>query len=126
MSTGTECHGNDQHLSALLEMATESWRFTKVFCRVLTKLDDGEQNRYLSQYRYFAKKLEDGLSSVGYKLVNLEGQIFDPGMAATPLNAEDFAPEDSLYVEQMIEPVIMNSNGLVKMGTVILRKVERI
>ena len=58
MSTGTECHGNDQHLSALLEMATESWRFTKVFCRVLTKLDDGEQNRYLSQYRYFAKNLK--------------------------------------------------------------------
>lgn len=116
---------NSQQVSALLDMATEAWRFSKVFHRMLSKLDAGEQNRYVSQYRYFIKKLEDGLSVAGYTLVNLEGQPFDPGMAATPLNVEDFAPEDNLYIEQMLEPVIMCSDGLVKMGTVVLRKVEK-
>ena len=103
-------------------MATESWRFSKAYCRVVSKLDAGEQNRYVSQYRYFIKQLEDSLSSAGYTLVNIEGQIFDPGMAATPINIEDFAPDDIIVVEQMLEPIIMSDNGLVKMGTVILKK----
>lgn len=114
---------NEQQIAALLSMATEAWRFSKVFQRLIKKLDAGEQNRYLSQYRYFVKQLVDGLLTAGYTLVNLEGQPFDPGMAATPINIEDFAPEDRLLVEQMLEPIIMGSDGLVKMGTVILRKV---
>jgi hypothetical protein len=117
---------NEQHIPTLLNMATEAWRFSKVFHRAVAKLDAGEQGRFVSQYRYFIKKLEDGLSEAGYTLVNLEGQIFDPGMAATPLNIEDFAPDDKLFVEQMIEPVIMGSEGLIKMGTVILGKVTKL
>lgn len=35
------------------------------------------------------------------RLVNLEGQPYDPGMAASALNASDFGPEDHLLIEQM-------------------------
>lgn len=116
----------NESCKALLNLATESWRFSKTFFRLVTKLDAGDQNRYVSQYRYYLKQLEDSLSNAGFFLVNLEGQPFDPGMAATPLNIADFAPEDTLFVEQMLEPVIMNGEGLVKMGTIILGKVDRI
>jgi len=112
---------NDIH-SPLLKLAVESWRFSKIFSRAISKLDAGEQGRFVSQHRYYLKQLEEHLSAAGFSLVNLEGQPFDPGMAATPLNIEDFAPEDSLFVDQMIEPIIMSNGGLVKMGTVILRK----
>jgi hypothetical protein len=123
MESNTTSSSTEQNINPLLNLATESWRFSKMFYRVTTKLDAGEQNRYVSQYRYFIKQLEETLTSAGYSLVNLEGQLFDPGMAATPLNIEDFEPEDELFVEQMLEPVIMNNNGLVRMGTVTLRKV---
>jgi hypothetical protein len=120
----TELTENKQQNSSLLNLATEAWRFSKVFSRAITKLDAGEQNRFLSQYRYFIKQLEDNLLASGFSLVNLEGLPFDPGMAATPLNLEDFSVDDRLFVEQMLEPVIMGDEGLVKMGTVLLRKVE--
>ena len=58
------------------------------------------------------------------KLVNVEGHPFDPGMAATPLNIEEFDANDALIVDQMIEPIIMGKEGLVKTGTVTLVKVE--
>jgi hypothetical protein len=45
-------------------------------------------------------------------------------MAATPLNIEEFDTNDALMVDQMLEPIIMGKDGLVKAGTVILRKVE--
>ena len=56
------------------------------------------------------------------KLVNVEGQPYDAGMAASALNLGDFGPDDVLHVDQMLEPIIMSTNGLRKQGTVMLRK----
>lgn len=111
--------------NSLLSLAVEAWRFSRIYERLLSKLDAGEQKRFLSQFRYLQKQLEDNLSDAGYRLQNLEGQAFDPGIAATAVNQSDFLPEDALVVEQMLEPVILNENGIVKMGKVLLRKVER-
>ena len=107
-----------------ISMAVESWRFGRVFDRLLTKLDAGEQNRYKSQFRWFIKKVEEALEIAELRIVNVEGHIFDPGMAATPLNIEEFDPKDALVVDQMLEPIIMGKEGLVKTGTVTLRKCE--
>jgi hypothetical protein len=105
-------------------MAVESWRFGRVFDRLLTKLDAGEQHRYKSQFRWFIKKVEEALEQAELRIVNVEGHPFDPGMAATPLNIEEFDAKDALMVDQMLEPIIMGKEGLVKTGTVTLRKVE--
>lgn len=109
---------------AVISMAVESWRFGRVFDRLLTRLDAGEQNRYKNQFRWFIKKVEEALGQVDLRIVNVEGYAFDPGMAATPLNIEEFDAEDTLRVDQMLEPIIMGKEGLVKTGTVTLRKVE--
>lgn len=110
---------------AVVSMAVESWRFGRVFDRLLSKLDAGEQNRYKSQFRWFIKKVEEALEQSDLKIVNVEGHPFDPGMAATPLNIEEFDADDVLMVDQMLEPIIMGKEGLVKTGTVTLRKVEQ-
>ena len=108
----------------VIGMAVESWRFGRVFDRMLMKLDAGEQVRYRSQFRWFMKKIEDSLEEVGLRIVNVDGHPFDPGMAATPLNIEEFDASDSLMVDQMIEPIIMSKEGLVRAGTVTLKKVD--
>lgn len=108
----------------IVNMAVESWRFGRVFIRMATKLDAGDQNRFRGQYQWFAKKIEESLEGVGLKLVNIEGQQFDPGMAATPLNIDDFSADDLLVVDQMLEPIIMGSDGVVKTGTVTLRRIQ--
>lgn len=107
----------------VIGMAVESWRFGKTYDRLLTKLDAGEQNRYRSQFRWFIKKVEEALEQADLRIVNVEGHPFDPGMAATPLNIEEFDANDALIVDQMIEPIIMGKEGLIKTGTVTLRKV---
>jgi len=109
---------------SLIEMAVESWKFSRLFARVVNKLDAGEASRYASQLRYFQKRVEQNLDAAGLKLVDVEGHAFDPGIAASPLNIADFGPEDALLIDQMIEPIIMGPDGLKKQGTVILRKVE--
>ena len=109
--------------SAIVIMAIESWRFGRAFDKLIAKTDAGEQERGKSQFRWFMKRLEEALSLVEMKLVNIEGQRFEPGTAASPLNIEDFDAKDELIVEQMLEPIIMGKDGIIKMGTVMLRKV---
>lgn len=108
---------------SLIDVAVESWRFSRLFGKVVSsKLDAGESGRYVNQIRYFQKKVEENLGSNGLKLVNVEGQPYDAGMAATALNLGDFGPDDVLLVDQMVEPIIMGADGLRKQGTVMLRK----
>jgi len=114
--------GDSRLEQALLDIAVESWRFSKVFSRVVSKLDVGDAHRFTNQQRYFLKRLEDSLETTGLKLVNVEGHPYDIGMAASALNLGDFAPDDQLYVDQMVEPIIMSANGLKKAGTVMLKK----
>ncbi len=110
---------------SLIDMAVESWRFARLFGRVISKLDAGESTRYVNQLRYFQKKVEDSLEASGLKIVNVEGQPFDPGMAASAINIGDFGPDDMLLVDQMVEPIVMGAEGLRKQGTVMLRKVAQ-
>jgi len=115
-----------QQLSkSLMDVAVEAWRFSKLFAKLLSKLDAGEQARYQSQFLWFVKKLSENLEASGLHLVNVEGHPYDPGVAATALNVGDFAPDDRLVVEQMLEPIIMGPAGLLRAGTILVRKVER-
>lgn len=116
--------GSDLLEQSLVDLAIESWRFSRLFGKVVTKLDAGESGRYINQLRYFQKKVSENLDSNGLKLVNVEGQPYDAGMAASALNLGDFGPDDVLLVDQMLEPIIMGPTGLRKQGTVMLRKAE--
>ena len=108
--------------SALVNIATESWRITKVFERQLNKMDATEQGRYRNQFRWFLKKVEENLLDTDFTIVNVEGQVFDPGMAATPINLDEFEAGDRLVVDQMMEPIILRQGSVVRSGTVVLRK----
>lgn len=110
---------------SLVDIAVESWRFGKVFERVMSKLDTGNRERYLNQYTYFEKKVEVALSLAGLKIVNIEHQTFDIGMAATPLNMDDFQSGDTLFVDQMIEPIIIKNGLVLRKGTVMLGRVNQ-
>jgi hypothetical protein len=112
------------HLSALTGVCVEGWRFARIYNRVIAKLDAGDASRYVSQARYFLKKIDDALEAAGMRIVNLEGQLYDPGLPVSALNLGDFAPDDSLIIEQMVEPIVMGSGGLVRGGTVIVSKVN--
>jgi len=108
--------------ASLIDIVVETWRLSRTFQRVLTKLDAGEAARYQGQLRFFLKRLEEVLAAAQLRIVDLEGQAYDPGMAATPLNIADFGPEDCLRVEQMIEPLIMGTECVKRIGTIMLRR----
>jgi len=125
MNDISNASGESAERKALIDASVEGWRFARVFGRLLSKLDAGEAPRYANQARYFLKKIDVGLEGFGLRIVNLEGQPYEPGMAVSALNIGDFGPNDVLVVEQMVEPVVMGPEGLVRGGTVMLAKVNQ-
>jgi len=113
---------NEALKECLIAMAVESWRIGRVTAQLIEKVSPMEQSRHTGQLRWFRRSVEEALALVGLRLVITEGEHYDVGMAATPLNIEEFAAEDELIVEQMLEPIIMGPQGIVKTGTVVLRK----
>ena len=109
---------------SMVDIAVESWRFSRLFIRVLNKLDAGDAARYTNQLRYFQKKVQDSLEANGLRLVDIEGQQYDAGMPAAAVNLADYAPDDVLMVDQMMEPIIMGPEGLRRQGTVTVKKVQ--
>ena len=124
-SMPTPSGGSQDYQALLIDTVVESWRFSRLFARVIGKLDAGEAARYVNQLRFFQRRIEENLGAAGFTLVNVEGLAFDAGMAASALNLGDFGPDDDLLVEQMVEPIIMGNDGLKKTGTVILRQAHK-
>ena len=123
-STGAALANNSVEVltQSLLDICVESWRFAKLVDRLLSKLDEKEQKRYRSQFRWFQKKVDESLNNAQLRVINMEEQPYDSGIPATPLNIEEFDSNDTLIVDQMLEPIITGPEGIVKSGTVILRK----
>ena len=108
--------------AALIDLAVDSWKFARLFTRVIAKLDAGEQNRYANQMRFFQRRVDAAAEVAGARLVSIEGMPFESGSAATPLNISDFEDGDQLFVDQMLEPIVMGADGVLRMGTMMLRK----
>ena len=104
----------ERHKDAIINLAIESWHFAKNYERAITRLNTNRTQRYTRQLEQFIQKAEESLEEVGLRIVNVEGTPYDPGMAATPLNIEDFEPEDQLVVDKMLEPIIMEGTILAK------------
>lgn len=109
-------------LQVLVDMAVDFWRLARLFDRALGRLDAGDAPRYASQLRYCVNRLEERLGEAALRRVNLEGQRYEPGIAASALNIGEFGPDDDLVIEQMLEPIVMGPEGVVRAGTVMLQR----
>lgn len=109
---------------SLVSIASELFRFKRVFSKAISKLEIDEQNKYNSQFAWFSKKVTKALEESNLRVISVDGQTYDPGMAVTALNLDDFEPEDTLYVVQTMEPIVMENESIIKTGTVILGRKE--
>ncbi|PRH81243.1 hypothetical protein [Arenimonas caeni] len=119
MDESIEVQRND--IDDLVTISVEAWKFVRLFQRAVAKLDPSEQAKFVSQARYMQKKVDSLMGARGIRLESLEGMRFEPGLAATPLNLDEFeSPHESLVVLQMIEPVVMGPEGVMRTGTYVL------
>ena len=111
-------------IKCLVSIESELFRFEKTYNRLLTKLEPKDINKYLSQFNWFKKSVTKALQQSGLACVDLTNQEYDAGMALTPLNLEDFESDDKLYIQEMIQPIIMLDENVIQAGTAILGRLN--
>ena len=111
----------DNMRNSLVTIATEAFRFDNTFWKMLEKLDFEDRKKYLGQYEWFCKKLKNALNTAGIDVVDIKGQVYDPGMAVVPLNIDEFDPDNELVIDYLIEPIIMKDGKTLKEGTALLK-----
>ena len=116
---------NESLLTAITELITEDYRLKKTFERLVCMADFSGRSRYMSQIAWHDKRLSEIAGSVGLNIISFEEQQYDEGMAVAPLNAEEFDKNETLFIEQMIEPTIMHEGRVIKTGTAVLAPVEK-
>ncbi len=122
--TQNETMTHEAMREAFITMAVESWKLARAFGNMLRTIEPHRQNRYMDQLRCFSKTAGETMDVTGLSFVSIEGQYFDPNMAVTPVNLEEFAAQDLLVIEQMLEPIVMGKDMVLRPGTVLLRKAE--
>ena len=106
-----------------IQFAVEVWRLAKLTNKMLSKIDLDEQRKYVGQLDWFNKKATEFFQAQGITFANFQvGMPFDAGMPLNPVNIGDFNAEDELYIEQLLEPVILYEGKVVKQGIVVLGK----
>ena len=108
---------------AFIQVILESWRFAKGYSKLVEKLDLLERQKYRGRYDWYLRKLREQAERAGFVLKEYdEGTVYDPGMAVKALNADECPEGTSLVEEQMVEPIILRTDGqLVKLGTILVR-----
>lgn len=111
----------EEMLEALIEIVVGEYRFKNSLQKIISSIDDIHQKKKIqSQYGWLEKSILKAMSIANISIVDLTGEDYDPGMAVTPLNIEDFSLDDDLVVDKMIEPIILIDGNLKKTGTVML------
>ena len=120
---------NNKFEETLIKIIGESWRFTLSYKNLLVDYETNAGSvpqRFLSRLHWYEQTLPQIVSAVGISIrgdKELVGVKYDPGMAEIPLNIDEFSENDELLIEQVLEPTIIGINGVLKAGTVMLRRI---
>lgn len=117
-----------EKLNAVVELLTESWRLNQFTRKLAARLADEKfQKKALNQVARFDKHFLTVAKEFGLEVLDFTGAAFEEGLPITPINLSDFAAEENLFVEAMLEPTIKISGeaSIIKRGAAILgRKVK--
>ena len=110
---------------SIAEIAAESWRFERALNKMLRRMDVMDAERFARQYDYFATRVDRALAAAELTVLDLTGQPYSVGLPVQAMNLEEFDEDESLIVEQTIEPVIMLGGRVLKTGMVMVNSVRR-
>jgi len=101
--------------AVIISIALEVWRLW----RIAEKMDD---RSFSVNIRYSTKKMKNALETNGCSFIDLSGEAYDTGMAVDVIDTEGKEKRDGeyLFVKEMISPIILFDDNLLKHGQAIL------
>lgn len=104
----------------LAGLFVDYWKLARGSARAADLLQEADSKRLLSQVKYATRQLNEYAERYGFRIVEFDGLAFEPGMAASADNADDFEDEELLVVTRTIEPAIVYDMRVIRTGRVVV------
>src|ERR1700674_100676 len=114
---------NDQTVARL---AVEYWKLLRVLERALESVPDERRERFASQGRYAADRLDELLRERKMSVQSFDGMDFEINLPASAVNGDEFPNRTDVVVARTIEPAVIADMRPILMGKVYLASKESI
>ncbi len=100
----------------LIELAVEFWRLEKSF--------QSNEETQLSM-RHFSRRFQSFLEKYELRLIDMTGKFYEQGFAVEVIDVieSEFTENGVEVIDEMVSPVVLYRNDIVRHGKVVLRKV---
>lgn len=118
-----ETSEQDQFMSSIVELITESWRLYHYTDDLVRRISDVRvQKRGLNQTARFHKHMKSAMDKLNLEIVDFTGQDYVTELPVHPINLDDFNSEDALFVDVTLEPVIKKKDSaeIISPGVVVV------
>jgi hypothetical protein len=105
-------------------LAVEYWKLLRVLERALESVPEGRRERFASQGRYAAARLDELLKERQMSVQSFDGLKFEINLPASPVNADEFPNSTDVVVARTIEPAVIADMRPILMGKVYLASKE--
>lgn len=111
-----------EDLHAIAALASEYWKLLRMLDQAIDLAPPKTKNRLQAQARYAQSRLHAILDEKDMRIISFEGRTYEPNLAASAINADDFPGENDLIVEMTLEPAVMVDMTVLKTGKVYLMR----
>ncbi|MBR4153603.1 MAG: hypothetical protein IKT98_11685 [Selenomonadaceae bacterium] len=112
-----------EKINAVVDLLIESWRLSQATRKLAIRIaDEKVKKKTLNQVARFGKHFQAAAEEFELEVLDFTGAEFETGLPITPINLADFAANENLIVEAMIEPTIKfaDSTEIIKRGSAVL------
>jgi hypothetical protein len=113
-----------QSEDTMARIAVEYWKLLRVLERALENVPEGRRERFASQGRYAADRLDDLLKERQMSVQSFDGMDFEINLPASPVNGDEFPNRTDVVVARTIEPAVIADMRPILMGKVYLASKE--
>lgn len=110
----------DNFKETISKLAIEYWRVIRSYERNLSNITNNSSAA--STIRNSEKKFQSILQECNIRIYNFEGQDYTPNLPLTVINNDEFETNKDLIIHQMIQPTIVDENGVISMGKAVLTR----
>jgi hypothetical protein len=108
----------------MARLAVEYWKLLRVLERALESVPEARRERFASQGRYAADRLDDLLKERKMSVQSFDGMDFEINLPASPVNGDEFPGRVDVVVARTIEPAVIADMRPILMGKVYLASKE--
>jgi hypothetical protein len=111
-------------LEIITKLAVEQWRVLRMYERAVALGPPEQRAKHTAQLRYALSRLDAIAGEAGLRLVQYDGQPYVANLPVAVVNGDEFKRDESLEIEQTLEPTVLVGGEVRAMGKVVLRTAE--